>query len=142
MRRPSDPSLGDLDPQQVAGLMDLDPEAFRAALHAVADRMADYAARVEGYPVLPPVEPGSLAGLFPADPPEGPAPLATILDDYRALVEPNATHWSHPGFMALFATPASAAGVLGEMLMARSARTRCSGGRRRSGRSSNRSSSA
>jgi aromatic-L-amino-acid decarboxylase len=108
----------DLDPQQVDGLTDLDPEAFRAALHAVADLMADYAARVEDYPVLPPIEPGSLVGLFPAEPPEGPAPLAAILDDYRILIEPNATHWAHPGFMALFATPASAAGVLGEMLMA------------------------
>ncbi|HSO29104.1 MAG TPA: pyridoxal-dependent decarboxylase, partial [Candidatus Sulfomarinibacteraceae bacterium] len=108
----------ELDPQQVDGLTDLDPEAFRAALHAVADLMADYAARVEAYPVLPPIEPGSLAELFPSEPPEDPSPLAAILDDYRTLIEPNATHWSHPGFMALFATPASAAGVLGEMLMA------------------------
>ena len=61
------PAMDDsgLDPQQVDGLTDLDPEAFRAALHAVADLMADYAARVEAYPVFPPVEPGSLAGLFP-----------------------------------------------------------------------------
>jgi len=108
----------ELDPQQVSGLTDLDPEAFRAALHAVADVMADYVAKVESFPVFPPVEPGSLAGLFPAEPPEGPAPLGQILDDYRSLVEPNATHWGHPGFMAYFATPASAAGILGEMLMA------------------------
>jgi aromatic-L-amino-acid decarboxylase len=110
--------LTSLDPQQLDGLTDLDPEAFRAALHAVADVMADYAAKVESFPVFPPVEPGSLAGLFPAEPPENPAPLAAILDDYRSLVEPNATHWAHPGFMAYFATPASAAGILGEMLMA------------------------
>jgi aromatic-L-amino-acid/L-tryptophan decarboxylase len=80
--------------------------------------MADYAARVESYPVFPPIEPGSLASLFPAEPPDGPAPLAQILDDYQTLVEPNATHWGHPGFMAYFATPASAAGILGEMLIA------------------------
>ena len=110
--------MNDLDPQQLDGLTDLDPEAFRAALHAVADVMADYAASVESFPVFPPVEPGSLAGLFAAEPPEGPAPLGQILDDYRALVEPNATHWGHPGFMAYFATPASAAGILGEMLIA------------------------
>lgn len=108
----------DLDRQQLTGLTDLDPEAFRAALHAVADVMADYAARVEDYPVFPPIEPGSLVGPFPADPPDGPATLAAILDDYRTLIEPNATHWSHPGFMAYFATPASAAGILGEMLIA------------------------
>jgi aromatic-L-amino-acid decarboxylase len=108
----------DLDPQQRDGLTDLDPEAFRSALHAVADVMADYAAAVESYPVFPTVEPGSLTGLFPVEPPEGPTPLARILEDYRALIEPNATHWAHPGFMAYFATPASAAGILGEMLMA------------------------
>jgi aromatic-L-amino-acid decarboxylase len=108
----------ELDRQQVDGLTDLDPEAFRAALHAVADVMADYAAGVESYPVFPPVEPGSLAALFPAAPPDGPAPLAQILADYRTLIEPNATHWAHPGFMAYFATPASAAGILGEMLIA------------------------
>lgn len=104
--------------EQLTGLTDLDPVAFRAALHAVADVMADYAAHVEDYPVFPPIEPGSLVSLFPAEPPDGPAPLAAILDDYRTLIEPNATHWSHPGFMAYFATPASAAGVLGEMLIA------------------------
>jgi aromatic-L-amino-acid/L-tryptophan decarboxylase len=108
----------ELDPQQVDGLTDLDPEAFRAALHAVADAMADYAARVEEYPVFPTVEPGTLAGLFPTEPPTGPSPLAEILDDYRTLIEPNATHWAHPGFMAYFASPASAAGILGEMLTA------------------------
>ncbi|MEW5991455.1 MAG: pyridoxal-dependent decarboxylase [Chloroflexota bacterium] len=110
--------MTDLDRQQVDGLTDLDPEAFRAALHAVADVMADYAAAVESYPVFPPVEPGTLAALFPREPPDGPAPLNQILDDYRTLIEPNATHWGHPGFMAYFATPASAAGILGEMLMA------------------------
>lgn len=108
----------DVDPAQRDGLRDLDPEAFRAALHAVADVMADYYAGVEAYPVLPSVEPGSLAPLFPAAPPEHPAPLEAILDDYRTLVEPHATHWGHPGFMAYFATPASTAGILGEMLIA------------------------
>jgi len=105
-------------PEQLEGLTDLDPEAFRAALHAVADAMADYAARIEGYPVFPPIQPGRLTGLFPAQPPTGPASLAAILDDYRTLIEPNATHWAHPGFMAYFATPGAAAGVFGEMLMA------------------------
>ena len=108
----------DLDPAQSAGLTDLDPEAFRAALHAVADVMADYYAGVESFPVFPSIEPGSLMGLFPAAPPQGPVPLAEILDDYVRLVEPNATHWGHPGFMAYFATPGATAGILGEMLMA------------------------
>ena len=107
-----------LDPAQVDGLTDLDPAAFRRVLHEVADLMADYAESLPGRPVLPPVDPGSIAPLFPPAPPEEPEPLAAILDDYRRLVEPNATAWNHPGFMAYFPTSSSAAGVVGELLMA------------------------
>ncbi len=96
----------------------MEPAAFRAAAHAVADLMADYLESVERYAVLPGVEPGSLRPLFPARPSEGPEPLDAILDDYRRLIEPNATHWQHPGFFAYFATTASGAGILGEMLTA------------------------
>ena len=111
------PAAG-LDPAQVDGLTDVDPATYRRMLHEVADLMADYAESLPSRPVLPPVEPGSIAPLFPASPPEDPEPLATILDDYRRLVEPNATAWNHPGFMAYFPTSSSAAGVVGELLMA------------------------
>ena len=107
-----------LDPAQVDGLTDVDPEAFREMLHQVADEMADYWTGIEDRPVLPDVEPGSIAPLFPDEPPEGPASLAAILEDVRRLVEPNATAWNHPGFMAYFPTSSSAAGIAGEMLMA------------------------
>jgi aromatic-L-amino-acid decarboxylase len=107
-----------LDPAQVDGLADMDPEAFRLAAHAVVDLMADYLAGVERYPVFPPIEPGTLGPLFPTTPPETPEPLAAILADYRALIEPNATHWQHPGFLAYFGTTASGPGILGEMLTA------------------------
>lgn len=99
-------------------LGDIDAEAFRSAAHEVVDVMADYLARIEDFAVFPPIEPGSIAPLFPASAPEEPEPLADILADYRRLVEPNATHWQHPGFMAYFPTTASAAGILGEMLTA------------------------
>src|SRR6188768_2376418 len=105
-----------IGPDQVAGLTDMDPESFRVAAHAVVDVMADYLATVEHYPVFPPIEPGSLAPLFPESAPEDPEALDAILADYARLVEPNATHWQHPGFMAYFATSASGPGVLGEML--------------------------
>jgi aromatic-L-amino-acid/L-tryptophan decarboxylase len=104
--------------EQLTGLADMAPEDFRAAAHAVVDLMADYLETVEGRPVLPPIEPGSLRGLFPASAPEAPEPVGAILDDYRRLVEPNATHWQHPGFMAYFASTASGPGILGEMLTA------------------------
>ncbi len=107
-----------LDPAQVDGLTDLDPEAFRAVAHRVADLMADYLAGVERFAVFPSIEPGSILPQLPAEPPQAPESLDAILDDYRHLVERNATHWQHPGFMAYFPTTASGAGILGEMLTA------------------------
>jgi aromatic-L-amino-acid/L-tryptophan decarboxylase len=104
-----------LDPAQIDGFADMDPERFRLAAHAVVDAMADYLATVESRAVLPAIEPGSLRGMFPGAPPEGPEPLAAILGDLDRLVVPNATHWQHPGFLAYFATSASAPGILGEM---------------------------
>jgi aromatic-L-amino-acid decarboxylase len=98
--------------------LDMDPEAFRTAAHAVVDLMADYLDTIETRDVFPGVEPGSLRPLFPTTAPEAPEPIETILADYGRLVEPNATHWQHPGFLAYFATTASGPGILGEMLAA------------------------
>ena len=109
---------GVLDPAQIDGLYDMEPEAFRAAAHAVVDLMADYLAGVERFAVFPNVEPGSIAPVLPEAAPERPEALDAILRDYHALVEPNATHWQHPGFLAYFGTTASGPGILGEMLTA------------------------
>ncbi|MEO8572017.1 MAG: pyridoxal-dependent decarboxylase [Chloroflexota bacterium] len=99
-------------------LLDMDSAAFRAAAHAVVDLMADYLEGVESRAVFPSIEPGTLRPLFPAAPPEEPEAIASILADYGRLIEPNATHWQHPGFLAYFATTASGPGILGEMLTA------------------------
>jgi aromatic-L-amino-acid decarboxylase len=96
----------------------MDPASFRAAAHDVVDAMADYLETVEARAVFPPIEPGSIRPLFPAAAPEGGESLEAILADYHRLVEPNATHWQHPGFLAYFATTASGPGILGEMLTA------------------------
>jgi aromatic-L-amino-acid/L-tryptophan decarboxylase len=102
----------------LTGLGDMDPDEFRAAAHAVVDLMADYLETVASRPVLPPIEPGSLSSRFPGTAPEDPEALDAIFADYGRLVEPNATHWQHPGFMAYFASTASGPGILGEMLTA------------------------
>lgn len=107
-----------LDAAQTNGLLDMDVESFRKAAHDVVDLMADYLASVETFAVFPNVEPGSIGPSFPSAAPESPEPIAAILDDYRRLIEPNATHWQHPGFLAYFGTTASGPGILGEMLTA------------------------
>lgn len=97
---------------------DLPPDEFRAAMHRVADIVADYLEGVGHYPVLPPVSPGDVAGQLPAAPPGAPEPWDLLLDDYLRLIEPNVTHWNHPGFMAYFAITGSGPGILGEALAA------------------------
>jgi aromatic-L-amino-acid decarboxylase len=97
---------------------DMSPEAFRAALHRVADLVADYLANLRDYPVLPRLQPGDLRRLLPPAPPETAEPLDRILSDYKRLIEPNTTHWNHPGFMAYFAVTGSGPGILGELLAA------------------------
>jgi len=106
------------DPEQLVGLGDMDPEAFRNAAHRIVDVMADYISNVERYAVLPSIALGAVAAQLPTMPPEAPEPIDTILADYLAVIQPNATAWQHPGFFAYFASTASGPGILGEMLTA------------------------
>ncbi|MDX1389914.1 MAG: pyridoxal-dependent decarboxylase [Acidobacteriota bacterium] len=98
------------------GLGDMEPEEFRRAAHRVADRAADYLGNLERHAVLPDLRPGAIRDRLPPEPPASPEPLAAILDDYAELIEPNITHWQHPGFMAYFTSIASGPGILGEWL--------------------------
>jgi aromatic-L-amino-acid decarboxylase len=97
---------------------DLPPAEFRAAMHRVADIVADYLERVGDYPVLPRMSPGDVARQLPEAPPDRPEPWDLLLDDYLRLIEPNVTHWNHPGFLAYFAISGSGPGILGEALAA------------------------
>lgn len=97
---------------------DLPADEFRAAMHRVADLVADYLEGVGDRPVLPAVKPGEVRSVLPAAAPEQPEPLDTILDDYLRVIEPNLTHWNHPGFLAYFAITGSGPGILGETLAA------------------------
>jgi aromatic-L-amino-acid/L-tryptophan decarboxylase len=99
-------------------LGDLPPDEVRAALHRAADHIADYLETVGRYPVVPPVAPGDVAAALPASPPAGPEPLDRVLDDYERLIEPNVTHWNHPGFLAYFGITGSGPGIVAEALAA------------------------
>ena len=97
---------------------DLPADEFRTAMHRVADLVADYLEGVGDRPVLPAVSPGDVRHALPASPPDGPEPVDTILDDYLRLIEPNTTHWNHPGFLAYFSITGSGPGILAETLTA------------------------
>ena len=120
-RAPLDPLFArtgaEITPAQL-GLGEMDPAEFRDAAHHVADLVAGYLETLERRPVLPPIEPGSVRAKLPAAAPAAAEPLGRILDDYRELIEPNVTHWQHPGFMAYFSSTASGPGILGEWLAA------------------------
>ncbi len=85
-------------------------------MHRAADLMADYLEHVGDYPVVPKIAPGDVRRQLPEAPPQEPEPLDRILADYRELIEPNTTHWNHPGFMAYFAVTGSGPGIIGEAL--------------------------
>ncbi|HEY2804845.1 MAG TPA: pyridoxal-dependent decarboxylase [Gemmatimonadales bacterium] len=97
---------------------DLAPAEFRAAMHRAADLVADYLERVGEYPVLPRVKPGDVRAQLPASPPATGEPVDALLADYQRLIEPNVTHWQHPGFFAYFGITGSGPGILGEVLAA------------------------
>ncbi len=110
---PTDPS--DFAPQPPG---DIPPSEFRAAMHRAADLAADYLERVADHPVLARTKPGEVRAALPAEPPERGEPMDAILADYRRVVEPNLTHWNHPGFMAYFGITGSGPGIVGETLAA------------------------
>lgn len=94
------------------------PADFRSALHAAADLAADFLEHMTDYPVIPRIVPGEVRGQLPASGPQHGEPMSAILDDYRRLIEPHLTHWSHPGFLAYFPNTGSGPGIIGELLAA------------------------
>lgn len=97
---------------------DMDPEEFRRHGYAVVDRIAEYLAHPERWPVLARVRPGELREALPDAAPGSGESMEAILADYDRLILPATTHWNHPGFMAYFGITGSGPGILGEMLAA------------------------
>lgn len=97
---------------------DFPPDTLRAWGGAAVERLARYLETIESRPVLARTKPGELVAQFPPCAPEEPEPWEAIEADLDRLVEPNLTHWQHPGFMAYFATNGSVPGIVGETLAA------------------------
>lgn len=97
---------------------DFPPDTLRAWGGAAVERLARYFETIESRPVLARTKPGELVAQFPPCAPEEPEPWEAIERDLDRLVEPNLTHWQHPGFMAYFATNGSVPGIVGETLAA------------------------
>lgn len=99
-------------------LGDMPAEEFRRHGYAVVDWIADYFERIEDFPVLSQIEPGSLAAGLPRSAPEAGEDFGEILKDVDRLILPAVTHWNHPSFHGLFSTSTSSVGVFGEMFAA------------------------
>jgi aromatic-L-amino-acid decarboxylase len=99
-------------------LGDLPAAEMRAALHRMADWVADYREGIEGRRIVPTVVPGEVAaGLTPAMPERG-DPLGAILHDLDAVVMPGVVHWGHPAFLGYFGSTSNGPALLGEMAAA------------------------
>ena len=96
-------------------LGDFPPDAFREMGHAAVERLARYFETLETRPVLARTKPGEVLAQMPRRAPEDPEPWEAIERDLDRLVEPNLTHWQHPGYFAYFAITGSAPGDRGRL---------------------------
>jgi len=99
-------------------LGDFPPDAFREMGHAAVERLAKYFETLESRPVLARTKPGEVLAQMPHRAPEDPEPWQAIERDLDRLVEPNLTHWQHPGFFAYFANTGTAPAIVGDFLAA------------------------
>lgn len=97
---------------------DFTPREFREWGNACVERLARYFETVEARPVLARTKPGEVLRALPPGAPEEPESWDAIERDLDALIEPNMTHWQHPGYFAYFANSGSVPGVLGDFLAA------------------------
>ena len=97
---------------------DFSPEDFRRMGASAVERLARYFETLESRPVLARTKPGDVLARIPQRAPEQPEPWEAIERDLDGLVEPNLTHWQHPGYLAYFANTGTAPAVVGDFLAA------------------------
>ena len=91
---------------------------LRADGSAALEWASRYLERVGELPVLAQVKPGEIRAALPQSAPEHPEPFSAVLADLDRVLLPGVTHWQHPRYFAYFATSATEAGILAEMLAA------------------------
>ncbi len=97
-------------------LGDISADLFRQQLHEIADWIADYREQIGAQKISPNEKPGALGRALPASAPEKGEPFAAIMDDFKRLIFPGITQWSHPQFMGYFGSTTTSPGILAEML--------------------------
>ena len=99
-------------------LGDLPPGEMRAALHRMADWVADYRETIEPRRIVPLVEPGDVTRGLSASMPEHAEPLDVVLRDLDDVVMPGIVHWGHPAFLGYFGSTSNGPALLGEIAAA------------------------
>jgi glutamate/tyrosine decarboxylase-like PLP-dependent enzyme len=100
-----------------ANPLDIDPAQFRAAGHALVDRVADLLATIGDRPVAPNVTPKELrARLGDARLPEAGDDPVALLDQATSLLFENSTFNGHPRFFGYITGSAAPIGILADML--------------------------
>jgi aromatic-L-amino-acid decarboxylase len=99
-------------------LGDMPADEFRAALHRIADWVADYRQNIEDLKVSPDIAPGEITARLNVSPPDEAVPLENIFQDFQEIIMPGLVHWGHPAFLGYFGSTTTAPGILGEMLAA------------------------
>jgi glutamate/tyrosine decarboxylase-like PLP-dependent enzyme len=97
----------------------MDPAAFRAAGHALVDRVADLLASIGERPVAPNTTPSAIrARLGDARLPESGRDPTTLLDEATSLLFENSTFNGHPRFFGYITASAAPIGILADLLAA------------------------
>ena len=92
---------------------------FRAAGHAVVDRLADFLATQSARRVAPGLEPEQVRALLAGGgPPELPAAALPLLEEAAKLVLENSTLSGHPRFLAYVVSSPSPIGALADLMAA------------------------
>lgn len=96
----------------------MSPEEFRIHAHKMVDRMADYLAEVEQYPVKSQVKPKEILNELPTDLPISGGSMDSIMIDFEKTILKGITHWESPYFFGYFPASKSGPSILAEMLTA------------------------